>query len=177
MSTQQHIGHGQSGRCHVDTPAHGSWLVWRALCQRNNIWPWTVWQASCWHSSTWIMASLTGVMSTQQHMEHGQSGRRHVNTVAHGSWSVWQASCQHSSTWVMASLAGIMSTQQHMDHLYTTPPGLQLLEALHNWGCGIFFQARWSIFLDRRPTWPWADVLPLVIDKMETFLTIKNEKF
>jgi hypothetical protein len=42
----------------------------------------------------------------------------------------------------MGSLAGIMLTQQHMDHLYTTPPGLQLLEALHNLGCVIFFQSR-----------------------------------
>jgi len=88
------------------------------------------------------MGSPADVMSTQQHMDHGQSGRRHVNTAAHGPWAVWQTSCQHSSTWIMASLAGMMSTQQHMDHLYKTPPGLQLVEALHNLGCGVFSQYR-----------------------------------
>jgi len=117
---------GQSGRHHINRATRGSWLVWQAPCQ---------------HNSTWIMAILAGVTLTQQHMDHGQSGRHHVNTAAHGSWPVWQV-CQHSSTWTMGSLAGIMLTQQHMDHLYTTSPGLQLLETLHNLGCGIFFQSR-----------------------------------
>jgi len=62
------------------------------------------------------MDSLAGIMLTQQHMDHGQSDRHHVNTAAHGTWPVWQASCQHSGTWITVSLAGIMSTQQHMGH-------------------------------------------------------------
>jgi len=39
------------------------------------------------------MDSLAGVMSTQQQMDHGQSGSYDVNTAAHGPWAAWQASC------------------------------------------------------------------------------------
>ena len=68
------------------------------------------------------MGSLAGVMLTQ-HVDLGQSGRHNV------------------STWTMGSLAGV-TTQQHVDHLYITPPRLQLLKALHNLGCGVFFLSR-----------------------------------